>query len=291
MSAPGKQAERRASSPPPFLLVTGGKGGVGKTTVAANLGLALAQAGARPVLVDLDFALANLDVMLGLRAERTVEDFFAGGLELSDCLVPVPCSDPGGMRFLGAGSGSYRSGRPDPSARSRLRQSLAGLDAELVVGDAPAGIGAELLDFAVTAERVLVVTTPEPAAATDAFGVIKALDAYACDHGREAPTPEIFVNLASHAAEARGVASKLASVCERFLSRSPRFAGWMPRSTRVLRAGIDQRPFVLGAPESSAARSLHRLASRYLPLGAQPGRAAPLGAPRAVAKASLDHGR
>ena len=279
LAPPASDPNGTVPGAPPFVLVTGGKGGVGKTTLAANLGLALAGSGARPVLVDLDFALANLDVMLDVRPERTVEDYLGGERPLEACLT----DGPGGVRFLGASSGSYHLGRPDPKRRHRLLDGLARLEAGILVGDSPAGIGDDVLDYALCADRVLVVTTPEPAAATDAFGVIKALDAFAAERGLEVPTPELFVNLAAHAQEARGVAERLAQVCERFLARSPRFAGWMPRSRSVLRAGIEQVPFVLSSPLSTAAQSLARLAEHYL-------RSLPR-TPQGAAKAPERHGR
>lgn len=272
MTRSGEQTVRARSAPPrlfrggpPFLLVTGGKGGVGKTTVAANLGVALGRTGADPLLVDLDFALANLDVALGVRPVHTVEDFLDGRRDLEACLHPAP----GGVRMLPAGSGSYEMGRPDPRRRVRLREALSRIDTGIVVGDSPAGIGDDVLDFAIMAERVLVVTTPEPAAVTDAYGVIKAVDAYAADRGVEVPTPELFVNLATDAREARTVASKLSTICERFLARSPRFVGWMPRSRIVLRGIVGQRPFVLDDPESPPARCLERLSAHYSTLVAQ----------------------
>jgi len=271
-------------SGPPFLLVTGGKGGVGKTTIAANLGVELAALELNPLVCDLDFGLANLDVVLGLEAHRTIEHFLRGDATLEECALDTPF----GMRVLAAGSGSYEMGRPDPRRRLRLREALARSSARIVVGDSPAGIGDDVLDFAVMADRVLVVTTPEPAAVTDAYGVIKAVDSYARDQGVEVPTPEVFVNLATDAGEARSIAAKLAGVCERFLARSPRLVGWMPRSQSVLRAVIDQRPFVVQDPSAPPARSIGRLARRYADLSALRG---PAGGTATVSKASHGVGR
>jgi len=254
----------------PFVLVTGGKGGVGKSTVAANLALALAAEapdGRRTLLVDLDFGLANLHVILGCRAaeERPgLADFFAGRAGLAECLVEA------GERLdlLPGTTGSLELGRPDPERRGRLEAALRGLpsDRTLAVGDSAAGIGPDVLAFAGRADRVLVVTTPDPAAVLDAYGVLKALDAHARGDGLEVPTPELLVNQARSETEARGVAERLRDTCRKFLSRSPRLAGWLPDS-RVVRLSVAaQEPFVLGAPESLAARSIRRLARRFAAL-------------------------
>ena len=99
--------------------------------------------------------------------------------------------------------------------------------------------------FACAADRVLVTTTPEVAALTDAYGLIKALDRYGARTGADVPTPELVVNQASDVAEADSIARKLRSICERFLCRSPRQAGWLPRSQGIARGAWAGRPFAL----------------------------------------------
>jgi len=139
----------------------------------------------------------------------------------------------------------------------------------MILGDSAAGIGPEVMTFAYHADRVLVVTTPEPAALTDAFGVIKALDASSRELGLEVPTPDLFVNLASGIDEAKKVAEGLRGICERFLSRSPRLVGWMPRSRTVLQGVIRQTPFVRTDQRALAPRCLQRLARHYAPFAAE----------------------
>ena len=253
----------------PFVLVTGGKGGVGKSTIAANLGVLLAADGCAPLLLDLDFGLANLDLMLGVRPERNVEDYLVGKAELEDCVH----TGPSGLRFLPAGSGNSDMARPDERRLGFLVRGLRELapGAGIVIGDSAAGIGPEVMTFAAHADRVLVVTTPEPAALTDAYGVIKALDAHAARHGVEVPTPELFVNFVTGIEEARRVADGLRGICERFLARSPRLVGWMPRSRTVLEGVARQAPFVLSDRRALASRCLRSLAARYKPQDAGPG--------------------
>lgn len=227
----------------PFVLVTGGKGGVGKTTVAANLGVDLAREGRRVLLVDLDLGLANLDVTLGLRPAHRVEEALDGGVPLEDCIV----SGPGGVDLLPAASGSEELASLGPERRARLVELLGGISHkyDLVVGDSAAGVGADVLAFAALADRVVLVTTPDLAALTDAYGLIKALDRHGSRHGVDIPTPEVLVNHARGVEEGRAVARKLRSICERFLARSPRQAGWLPRSVAVERSQSEGAPFVL----------------------------------------------
>lgn len=246
--------------PVPFVLLTGGKGGVGKTTACANLGVHLARAGRRVLLVDLDLGLANLAVMMRLFHRYTIEDHLAGRRALCDCVV----RGPAGVDVLPAGSGTADMGRPDRARRGRIARALAELASgyDVVLGDSPAGIGPDVLAWAAAADLVLVVTTPEPAALTDAYGLTKALDAWSSANGVDLPTPELVLNLVGGSDEAEKISAKLRSVCERFLSRAPRMAGWLPRSMEVRASVAAQQPFVLSDPKCLASKCLGRLAER-----------------------------
>lgn len=240
----------------PFVLVTGGKGGVGKTTVAARLGIELAAAGRRTLLVDLDLGLANLDLALGVETDVTLEDAIAGRASLRECVV----RGPGGVELVAGGSGDETLGRLDAAGRQTLLGELAelGRGYDIVVGDSAAGIGPDVMDFARAADRVLVVTTPDVAALTDAYGLIKALDGFGCRTGGDIPTPEIVVNLTSGVEQGQAIARKLRAVCERFLSRSPRQAGWIPRSARLAQPA----PFAAPAPEGLERLCVRQIAHR-----------------------------
>ena len=110
-----------ARLPVPFVLVTGGKGGVGKTTLTANLGVELARAGKRVLVVDLDLGLANLNLLLGLPVEASIEDALEGRRSLSDCVL----EGPGGVHLLPAGSGNGDMAHLGQEARERLLRGLS----------------------------------------------------------------------------------------------------------------------------------------------------------------------
>lgn len=231
----------RARATTPLVVVTGGKGGVGKSTLALNLATQLGRRGRRVVLADLDFGLGNLDVMLGVEPVRTVEDFARGAVDVSTCLV-----DAGdGVRLLPSSSGTRAMAAPNASRREAIIDALTRSfdDVDLVIADTAAGIGPDVLGFTSAADYALVVTTPEPTAQADAYGVVKAFDELSLERGGGAPTPELVVNRCRDLTQARRVATHLRSVAERFLGRRPALAGWLPESAAVARALVRRAAF------------------------------------------------
>ena len=250
----------------PFVLVTGGKGGVGKTTLAASLAVRLRARGLRTLLCDLDLGLADLHVLLGLEPRYTIEHALAGECTLADCVV----SGPGGIDVLVGSNGSAALARLASDTRAYLLDGLAGLSTgyDVVVGDSAAGIGPDVLAFGALARMVLVVTTPDPSAAADAYGLVKARVAERTARGLDLPTPELVLNQVSGAREAELAAARLAQVCQRFLLRSPRLAGWVPRTPRIQEAARRRVPFVevhgSAGAGSGERECLERLAQRVV---------------------------
>ena len=158
----------------PAIAVTGGKGGVGKSCIAVNLSIALAEIGLSPLLVDVDLGLANADVMLGINSQATLYEVLFEGKSLKQAVV----AGPKGMSFLPAASGRDELTRLQPRQFQSLLRELAraAADHDLVVFDTAAGIGREVATFLGASRVILVVVTPEPTSLTDAYALIKVVE-------------------------------------------------------------------------------------------------------------------
>ncbi len=155
------------------LSVTSGKGGVGKTAVVANLAVTLAKQGKKVLIIDADLGLANIDVVLGLSPRYNLSHFFNGERSLAEVMI----AGPHGLKILPASSGVQQYTRLDAQLKMRLIESLDALEEQfdLVLIDTEAGISDNVTYFNVAAQDILVVTSPEPTAITDAYALMKLL--------------------------------------------------------------------------------------------------------------------
>lgn len=251
------EAGRRHGGPLRVIAVASGKGGVGKTSVAANLAVVLAARGLRTCVLDADLGLANLDVLLGLTPRRSLLHVLRGEARLAEVLVP----GPGGILVAPAASGFAELTALTPEQRLALVGEVDGLEERLdvLVVDVGAGVSETVLWFTAAAAETLVVLTPEPTALTDAYALVKLL---ARRHGRTEFL--VLVNMAAGAREADGTFRALASVTERFLKVHLDYQGFVPWDDAVVRAVRVQQPVVLSAPGTPASRAFERLAEGLL---------------------------
>ncbi|MFN8057705.1 MAG: MinD/ParA family protein [Vicinamibacterales bacterium] len=237
------------------LAVTSGKGGVGKTNVAINLAVGLARLKNRVGILDADFALGNVDVMLGLAPQRHLGHLLAGEATVDAIAV----DGPDGVRIIPASSGLRELTALSPSHWQRLSAAIDALrdDLDFLIIDTATGISGDAVELLLGADRVLVVTSPEPPAMVDAYALIKVLT-------RAEPSGEIglLVNGARDLEEADSVFQQLDRAAARFLNRQLRYYGFIARDPAVRASVQMQRPVVDLRPQSAASRCFRILASR-----------------------------
>jgi len=242
------------SAPPPrLLLVCGGKGGVGTTTVAVSLAIALGRQGRRAVLVDADPRGGDAAALCGLAERYTLADVLAGRRTAAECLEP----GPGGIGLL-AGAWGLALARESPAGeQQRLIDQLWQLhhEADFVVLDGGNGCDRFLGRFWQAADAILLVTTPEPVAVMDAYAAIKL---FAADGATS--DVHVLVNKAPGPAGAREVQARLAHACFRLLGLSVKDAGYLCVDERVGRAGGLAPPLVLAAPRRLFCTQVERVA-------------------------------
>jgi flagellar biosynthesis protein FlhG len=252
-------ATRRAS----VIAITSGKGGVGKTNISVNLAIRLAAAGKSVVLLDADLGLANADVLCNIDLPANLSHVIARRKELRDVLVAAP----GGFSLIGGASGLARMADLTDADRQRIVNAMAELEAQadVILIDTGAGISPNVLAFTRAADHVLVVTTPEPTAITDAYAVIKVITRadkarpYAQEGERRL---SLLVNQARNENEARIVHDRIAKVARQFLGVSVFDAGFIPADEQVSAAVRKRSPFVLSAPKCAASHAVSQLAIR-----------------------------
>jgi len=205
---PGARAATRGAR---ITAVTSGKGGVGKTFVAANLAAALARQGERVLVLDADLGLANLDVVLNLPPRITLHDVFTGRHPLADAIMPAP----GGFSVLLAGSGMVEYSRLTSEVRQHLQNVIATVVPRYdhVLLDTGAGISDVVLYTVSLADDALLVVTPEPTSMTDAYATIKVLAAV-----QQRRVVKLVVNQTRRAGEGRAVHQQLQLVVDRYVN-------------------------------------------------------------------------
>lgn len=235
------------------IAVCGGKGGVGKTTVAVNLGMTLAMMGRETMLLDADMGLANVDVLLGLAPSRHLGHMLDGQCGLSDLVLEAPH----GLKVIPAGSGARRLaqlGSGEQAAVIRAFDELPQVPDFLLV-DTAAGISDAVAMFAAAADDVVLVVCDEPASITDAYAMAKVLSR---DFGVK--RLHMVANMVRNLGEARALHQKLARVTDRFLDVMLDFMGWVPQDERLRQAIRRQNAVVDVAPGSRSAQAFKQLA-------------------------------
>jgi len=247
--------ELNSQRPVKVIAVTGGKGGVGKTTISVNLAVAIATLGRDVMLVDADLGLANVDVLLGLHTRFHLGHVVAGECALEDAIV----TGPHGLQIVPAASGLKRMASLSPAEHAGIIRAFSDLyhRIDVLVVDTAAGLSDSVLTFSQAAQHVVVVVCDEPASITDAYGLIKVLSR---EHGVQ--RFQIVANQTRRSGEGPGLFQKISRVCDRFLNVTLEFAGSVPFDDYLRRAVQRQTAVVEAYPAANSSTALKNLAAK-----------------------------
>ncbi len=236
------------------IAVMSGKGGVGKTNVSLNLAYALHKLSSRTLLMDCDFGLANLDVLMGLHTKATLQDVL---LADGDVRQIIQSAGAPGFDVLPAASGVPELVDLDEDTRDILVRQLVPVlfDYDYVFLDLGAGISQTVQAFAGMVTARLVVVTPEPTSITDSYAMMKVMA-----HNHEVRDFFIVVNQAETVQEAEHTFSRLQTACRHFLHIDPVFLGPIQLDAQVTEAVRRQKSFVQLFPGCQASRDVYKIA-------------------------------
>lgn len=241
------------SRTPRVIAVTGGKGGVGKTSIAINLAIALSRTGSKVCLFDGDTSLANTNVMLGLYPSYTLEHLFTGERSIQEIVI----NGPEGIQIVPGASGVAQCVELDVGQQQRLVTSIRSIEKhyDYMLVDTAAGIGPTVLHFIAASQVALIVITPEPTSLTDAFSLLKILKRRG--YRRKA---QVVVNMAANPTQAKKAYTRFSRAVDKYLDLSVEYLGsvWMDESMR--NAVATQRPVALYPKTDPSARCFYRLA-------------------------------
>lgn len=241
------------------ITVTSGKGGVGKTNFAVNLALSFQKRGLKVVILDADFGLANIDVLMGIVPKYNLTHVFNGEKTFAD----VVSTGPMGIQFISGGSGLRELANISGDQLNHLMEGFLYLDtiSDVILIDTGAGISDSVINFIKASNETIVITTPEPTSITDAYAVIK--NSMITESGVQ-PTYQVVINRTDEPREGSEVFEKLAKVSGRFLSVKLDYLGDIPYDHNLTKAVKRQEPVVISYPNSDAAKAIDNICAKLL---------------------------
>lgn len=238
---------------PHVVAIASGKGGVGKSSVAVNLGISLAKQGRRVCIFDADTGLANINILLGLTPKHTLEHVLFGARSIEEIMLEAPH----GLKVIPGANGISECVSLHPRQQLRLTRELARIEGEFdyLLLDTAAGIADTTLDFICSAQTVLVVITPEPTSLTDAFSLVKLLQ-----RRRRNPAVQVLVNMCASTNQAREIYHRFSAAVEKYIGLRTRYLGFLLRDESLRAAVTLQSPVALFPESDPSSRGFMRLA-------------------------------
>lgn len=243
------------------ITVTSGKGGVGKTSLSVNLALQLRQQGKKVVILDADFGLANVEIMLGIRPQYNLADLIFNNKSIEEIITEGPL----GVGFISGGSGVQDLVNLDKEKLKKLIAKLVKLDSlyDVIIIDTGAGIADSVIEFVLSSPEVLLVVTPEPTSITDAYSLLKAVNRKK-EFKRDQKSIKVVANRVDNPEEGQEIFDKIRLVVSKFLNIELEYLGYIPMDKQLITAVLEQKPISIHNPESESALRIRNICGKLL---------------------------
>jgi flagellar biosynthesis protein FlhG len=239
-----------------IITVTSGKGGVGKTNMSVNMALAYARLGKKVVVMDADLGLANVNVILNMIPKFNLYHVIRKQKSMREIMVDTEY----GISIVAGASGFSKIANLTEEERQNFIEELNTLsNADIIIIDTSAGVSSNVLDFIAAADDAVIVTTPEPTAITDAYGIIKII---ATEIDNLNMGLKLVVNRAKTVAEAKKVADRMTSIAGQFLNLKVEYLGFIYDDITVSHAVLRQKPFMVIDPKCKASLCVQHIVGR-----------------------------
>ena len=239
-----------------IITVTSGKGGVGKTNLSVNMALAFARLGKKVVVMDADLGLANVNVMINMIPKYNLYHVIKKQKTIREILVET---DYGISIVAGASGFSQIANMGEEDRRDFINELDSLSSADIIIIDTSAGVSSNVLDFIAAADDAIIITTPEPTAITDAYGIIKII---ATEYDSLNMGLKLVVNRAKSAADAKKVADRMINIAGQFLNLKVDYLGLIYDDPAVPHAVLRQKPFMVVDPKCKASICVQHLVER-----------------------------
>ncbi len=239
-----------------IIAVTSGKGGVGKTNISVNMAIAYAQLGKKVILIDGDLGMANVNVLLNIVPQFNLMQVINKQKSMQEIILDTEF----GIRFIAGANGFSKIANLTTDELDYFAEQFSQLgNADIIIIDTGAGIAENVLRFVAAADEVYVVTTPEPTAITDAYGMIKIITTELID--REINI-KLLVNRVHSADEGKRISDRIINIVAQFLNYKVDYIGFVYDDPAVTQSVIRQKPFMVVNPTSKPAQCVKHIVGR-----------------------------